>query len=405
MSQVKITDFLETFFDQYVKKKSLFVNRKVLTDSYIPETILHREEQIKQLTAILAPALRLEKPSNVFLYGKTGTGKTLTAKYVSIHLERAAQKYNVPVKILYVNCKMKKVSDTEYRVIANLIHELGGKVPSTGLPLDILYRKFFELLDKKEQVVIIILDEIDHLVKKAGDEVLYNLTRINSELQKAQVSFVGISNSLTFLDDIDPRIKSSLDAEEILFPPYNAQQLKDILYQRAKLAFREGVIEEGVIEKIAAIAAREHGDARKALELLRLAGEIAEREGAEKITLEHVDKALEKLETDTLTELIRSLPKQAQLVLFAILRLVKDPSEKTYTGKVYEEYTKVCKEIGLPPLTQRRVSDIIAELDMLGIINAKVISRGRYGRTREITINFSDKVYEKIVNLLKEEFL
>jgi len=392
--EAKLTEFFDTIFEKYIQKGPIFINRKVLTDAYIPETILHREEQLKQMTIALAPALRMEKPSNLFLYGKTGTGKTLCAKYMKMQLENAALKYKVPLKVLYVNCKMRKISDTEYRVIANLIRELGHNPPA-GVSLDELYRRFFEIIDQKVQIIIIILDEIDYLVEKAGDDVLYNLTRINSELRNAQISFIGISNSLEFLEDLDPRVQSSLSEEKILFPPYDALQLKDILYQRAKLAFREGALESGVIEKIAAIAAKEHGDARKALDLLRLAGEIAEREGAEKVTLEHVDKAVEKLEEDSLAELVRSLPKQALLVLQAIVNLVKTRG-KTYTGEVYREYVKICESLGYKPLTQRRVSDIISELDMLGIINAEIISRGRYGKTREITMEKVERV-EKVL--------
>jgi len=132
------------------------------------------------------------------------------------------------------------------------------------LPTDEIYRRFINILDKEKRVVIFVLDEIDQLVKKAGDEILYNLTRLNSELKNTTISIVGISNDLLFTDNIDPRVKSSLSEEELVFPPYNAIQLQDILRQRAMNAFREGIVGEGVIEKCAAYAAREHGDARRA---------------------------------------------------------------------------------------------------------------------------------------------
>lgn len=391
---------LDEIFDSFVKH-SIFKNKFSLQISYTPTTILHREKQIKQLARILAPSLRLEKPSNVFLYGLTGTGKTVCAQYVRKKLLEKAKEQNVSLLIPYVNCKLRKVADTEYRILAELVRTLGGKVPATGLPTEQIYRKFTELVDVEKQIVIVILDEIDRAVSKIGDEFLYNLTRLNTELSKAQISFVGISNNLKFLDTLDPRVKSSLSEEEMLFPPYNALQLQDILRERAKEAFKENVIEEGVIEKCAAYAAREHGDARRALDLLRIAGELVERDGKDKITLEYIDMAKEKIETDKVIEAIETQPRHFQLTLLATIQLSKTQT-KIYTGDIYNLYKKFCKRVGMNCLTQRRISDVIAELDMLGLINAKVISKGRYGRTREIRVDMPASLTEKVVSILRE---
>ena len=247
-----------------------------------------------------------------------------------------------------------------------------------------------------------ILDEIDQLVKKAGDELLYNLTRINTELKNSQISIIGISNDLIFVDTLDPRIKSSLSEEEILFPPYNALQIQDILNQRAKEAFKKDVIEQGVIEKCSAYAAREHGDARRALELLRVAGEIAERNGYLKVKIKHIDEAEDKIERDRVLDIVTTQPKQLQAVLYAILSLYTKKNNIIFTGKAYEVYKGTCFRSGLRPLTQRRVSDMIAELDMLGIVNARVISKGRYGRTREISPAISSSSELKIKKILEE---
>src|SRR3989344_631290 len=265
---------LSGFFEDYLKKESLLVDKKALQANYTPDTIPHRGDQIKQIAGIIAPALKLEKPSNLFIYGKTGTGKTLSVKHVINEIKEIVAEKKIPLQTHYLNCKMKRVADTEYRLMAQLASAFGKDVPATGLPTDEIYRIFIEAIDKEKQLVILILDEIDQLVKKAGDEILYNITRINSELKNSEVAFIGISNDLLFTDNLDPRVKSSLSEEEINFPPYNAIQLQDILRTRAKVAFRDGVLQDGVIEKCAAYAAREHGDARRALELLRVAGEL-----------------------------------------------------------------------------------------------------------------------------------
>jgi len=392
---------LSTFFEKFLRKESLFLDKKVLQSNYTPETIPHRQEQIEQIASILAPCLRLEKPSNLFIYGKTGTGKTLTVKYTTSNINEIANKENIPVKIYYVNCKLKKVADTEYRVLAQIIRDLGVEIPSTGLPTEELYKVFFDIIDRRKQVVILVLDEIDQLVKKIGDELLYNLTRINSDLKNAQLSIIGISNDLVFTETIDPRVKSSLSEEEIVFPPYNAIQIKDILVQRAKEAFKEGVLEEGVLEKCAAYAAREHGDARRALELLRVAGEIAERNGFNVVKIEHIDEAEDKIDRDKIIDAVNTQPKQFQAVLYSILTIYKTKKSFMFTGEAYDIYKEICFKTGLRPLTQRRVSDILSELDMLGIINAKVISKGRYGRTREISLGISKSTEAVIKKILE----
>ena len=185
------------------------------------------------------------------------------------------------------------------------------------------------------------------------------------------------------------------------FPSYNALQLQDILNERASNAFKGKIISEGVIEKCAAYAAREHGDARRALELIRVAGELAERDGSEQVLIEHIDSAEDKIEKDRLIDVVTSQPKQFQATMYSILML--ENRKNIFTGDIYEIYQKLCKKIGQRPLTQRRISDIIAELDMLGMINAKLISKGRYGRTREITVSLPSQVEENIKTILKKE--
>lgn len=395
---------LKNFFQNYMDKQSLFKNKKSLQTNYTPLIILHRDHQVKEVAGILAPCLRLEKPSNLFLYGKTGTGKTLVVKHVVEQIKEVSKDKQLPVDLVYINCKLKRVADTEYRLIAQLAEEFGKKIPATGLPTDEVYKLFLTHLDTEKKLVVLILDEVDQLVRKAGDEILYNLTRLNSELKNVEFSMIGISNEVTFLDNVDPRVKSSLSEEELVFPPYNAFEIQDILRERAKEAFIESAVSPGVIEKCAAYAAREHGDARRALDLLRVAGELAERDNRHNIVIEDIDSAEEKIEKDKVLDIVASQPKQFQLCLnsiFDVCDMVKD-SSCLYTGDIYERYKELCGLVKLKPLTQRRISDVIAELDMLGIINAKVISKGRYGRTREISLAIPQSMLPKLREVLNE---
>jgi len=388
---------MQNVFESLIASPKIFRNRDVLRHSYTPGYLPHRDEQIESLASILVPALKGETPSNGLIYGKTGTGKTATVKFVGSQLEAMSRKLKVHCYVHYLNCEL---IDTQYRVLATLAKVLGRNVPMTGWPTDQVYEEVRSAIDSKDQTIVIVLDEIDKLVKK-GDDVLYNLSRINAELKNARVSIIGISNDLKFKNFLDPRVLSSLSEEELIFPPYNAEQLQDILEQRAELALYEGVIDSDVIPYCAALAAQEHGDARKALDLLRVSGEIAEKENTGRITREHVKKAVRKIETDHVVEAVRTLPTQSKALLFGMIVLTESGMRKFTTGEVYAIYRTLCRKLNLDCLTQRRVSDLISELDMLGIINSIVISKGRYGRTREIKL---DVPIEPIKQSLLEDY-
>ncbi|MCK5450043.1 orc1/cdc6 family replication initiation protein [Candidatus Pacearchaeota archaeon] len=394
---------LGDIFDSAIEN-TLFRSKDVLQVRYTPESIPHRDKQIKSIALILASTLRGERPSNLFIYGKTGTGKTLSVQYVQNELLKRGGELGVEIKFQYLNCKLKKVADTEYRILATLIKQFGGSVPATGLPTDQIWSKFIELIDNKKQLIVFIFDEIDQAIKKISDNFLYSLTRLNQELKLAQISFIGISNDVTFLENIDPRVRSSLGEEEFVFPPYNAIQLQDILNDRCESAFKEGVVDDGVVAKCAAYAAREHGDARRALDLLRIAGELSEREGEKNISEKYIDLANRKMERDKILDIVESEPKQFQLVLYSIIQLTKQARsgglDRFYTGDVYNYYQKVCDQVKADILTQRRISDILAEIDMLGLINARVISKGRHGRTREIKLSIPSNLFKKVDDIL-----
>ena len=456
-------------FDNLLSGEPIFENKEVLRPSYTPRKLPHRTEQINQMATILVSALRGDTPSNILIYGKTGTGKTASAKFVSQELESTSQKYDVACEVEYINCE---VTDTQYRVLAQLANKfieknrnqidkridelktlqssdeyLSGSassaesidsvdtaddtiskspdestgeylnlsdiaspfdsardlddrieslradreemelVPMTGWPTDRVYSTFFDAVDYHERVAVIMLDEVDKLVEKSGDDTLYNLSRMNSELDNSRISIIGISNDLKFTDFLDPRVKSSLGEEEIVFPPYDANQLRDILQYRADVSFKSDALTDDVIPLCAAFAAQEHGDARRALDLLRTAGELAERSQTNTVEEDHVRQAQDKIELDRVIEVVRTLPTQSKIVLYSIILLEKNGVHSINTGEVFNIYKRLCEELDTDVLTQRRVTDLISELDMLGIVNAIVVSKGRYGRTKEISLS------------------
>ena len=388
-------------FSPFLKSSSIFRSREVLRSSYLPDELPHREKEIDQLASVLSAALKRETPSNVFIYGKTGTGKTCVTKFVGNTLVKAGREMGVPIEFIYINCE---TVDTQYRVLTNIANQFirswSDRVPFTGWPTDEVYAKLMHCVDNFGGVVAITLDEIDKLVMKSGDDILYNLSRMNTDLKTARACIVGISNDLRFTELLDPRVKSSLGEEEMIFSSYDSGEIRDILKGRAGLSFKENALDGEVIPLISALAAQEHGDARKALDLLRIAGEIAEREGSDRVRGSHVYGALNKVESDRISEVIRTLPTQSKVILFSTLRGEDLKGTPLTTGDVCEIYRNLCAIAGLNTLSERRITELLSELDMLGIIEARVVSFGKYGRTKEVKVGTQRK---EILNALGKD--
>jgi len=385
-------NILDDVFENFVNGVKIFKDREVLRHDYLPDKLPHREEQIRLLGSTVAPVLRDARCSNIFIYGKSGTGKTAVAKYVLSHLESKAKEYGAQVKFCYVNCRM---TGSEYRVFASLGQSVGITVPFTGLSVGEVLDRFRVGLEVTRTILIVALDEIDALIKDRGDNLLYELTRINETLTQSKVSIIGISNDLRLKEFLDPRVFSSLSEEEMVFRPYDASELRHILLERSELSFQEGSLSESALSVCSALAAAEHGDARRALDLLRVAGEIAERQGKKVITEEHVREAEKHIEHNRVTEAIKNLTLHSKLVLLSVYRLGKPAAT---TGEIYDVYSELCDELGAGLLTQRRLGTLVNELDAMGLLNAKVINMGRYGRTKKIRLEIARSLIKDVFN-------
>jgi len=387
------TTILDRVFEKFVNNTKILKDREVLRHDYVPDRLPHREEQIKRLGETVAPVLKDARCSNIFIYGKTGTGKTAVTKYVLKHLEAKAKEFNAPIMFCYVNCRL---TGTEYRVFASLCQSINVSVPFTGLSVGEVFDRFKTALDCSKRIFIIVLDEIDALIKTRGDILLYELTRINEALNNSKVSLIGVSNDLRLKEFLDPRVLSSLSEEEIVFRPYDASELRNILFERAQMAFCDGALSGGALGLCAALAAAEHGDARRALDLLRVAGEVAERRDANIVVDEHVREAEKCIEHNRVVEALRNLTLHSKLVVVSIFHLGRANIDRAITGEICEVYNELCGELGLAPLTQRRVSTLINELDAVGLLNAKVVSMGRYGRTKKIRLEVTRTLIRKV---------
>ncbi len=379
-------DILNTIFDSAIKNKNIIKNRQVLTIDYVPDKLLFRTKESTAIAQSLSVILKKGRPSNLLIFGKPGTGKTAVVKNVIEHLYKKTNELNINLRVPFINAKN---SNTPYKILYEIAELLGinkeGKmqVYFTGLSMSEATDRILDFIRRRSIKVVIVIDEIDSLVNRKGDDILYNFTRANERISSDQfISLIGISNSLTFKDKLDPRVKSSLSEEELVFNPYNIEQLKQILIDRCKLAFYDNVIPIGVINLCAAIAGRETGDARKAIDLLRVAAEIAERSMTMKISEDHIRSAQEKIDSDTNYEILRNSTLHSKLVILSIIK-----SKNGSTGEIYTIYQYLCSKIQQEPLTQRRMTQIVGELDQLGLITTNIVSQGRYGRTQRIKLH------------------
>jgi len=376
-------EVVERVFEGFLNGPRIFINRDALRPDFVPNRFPHREEQLRRVASVVAPAIAGQRGSNLFVYGQTGTGKTAIVRFVLDRLQEKAKVRCQNASSCYINCR---VAGTEYRVLAALGQSLGVDVPFTGLASAEVLSRFRGSLEGEKRFLVAALDEVDSLVKVHGDVLLYQLTRLNENLQGGRLSIIGISNDLRFKERLDPRVLSSLSEEEVVFKPYIAPEIQDILEDRAKLAFKAGSLDGSAVSLCAAEAASEHGDARRALDLLRVAGEVAEREGSSKVLDIHVRRAQKKIEEDRVSTVLGSMPLHSKFVLWSSYLASKMGVEAAVTGDLYEVYAELCKRSGVEPLTQRRISSLINELDLLGLINARIVSLGRYGRTKKVRL-------------------
>jgi cell division control protein 6 len=369
----------------FQRDQQVFADAEPLDDSYEPEDIRERDEELEKYTRALQPIIDNRPTSNIFLYGKTGTGKTVATKFMLSHLEADAEAYDdVDLSTVWVGCENLSSSYQVAVALVNKLCEKQGKerISTTGHSqqrvFDLLYRE----LDALGGTVVIVLDEVDNIGD--SDDILYGLPRARSNgyVEDARPVIIGISNDFKFRDKLSPKVKDTLAEKEILFPPYDATQLRSILEPRAEKAFHDGVLDDDVVPLCAAFAAQDTGSARQAIRLLREAGELAQAEDADLVTEDHVRRAQDELEKNQLYEGMQELTTQGHAVLCAVAYHEALGEVPLRSRDLYDRYVKICDRLDTDSVSERRVRDHLSDMNMLGLTSVyernEGLSAGRY---------------------------
>ncbi|MDD3070865.1 MAG: AAA family ATPase [Methanoculleus horonobensis] len=395
---------LRNYLSKAIETKIL-KNPTLLSHHYIPDRLIARDDETLKVMDLFATMVKFScDATNAVIIGKPGCGKSVVVRFVLKMVDEMLQNQRSDLRVLpvYIQCRHNQ---TQQRILQEILKTLAPNtdIPKRGIPLSDYVDEIFRVMTATRTSIILVLDEIDRM---KGDTVLYMFSRPREHgLRDDQLytSIIGITNNPEYHDELEPSLKSSLLAEEIVFHPYSKTDLEEILTARQE-AFYEEKLDEIVIPLCAALSAKEHGDARRAIDLLRKAGQIAERQGAELVTEAHVREALEAIEVDSTYEVIKGLPWHSQAVLYSFL-LIKDVMLSQYVriGDLYSIYCEYCLwSRRNEPLTMRRVSDLLDEHEMLGVVGVRIASRGRYGRTKEISTTLKVEQMLAILNPLMD---
>ena len=362
----------------YGKSLEVFADESVLKEDWQPEQLPERESELEEIRNALAPATRGVNAHNLFLYGKTGQGKTVAIDHeVELLQEYADNENDLDLSVIKTSANNQT---TSYQLCAHLIKEIQGKTKKpSGIDQQSMFDLLYHEISNLEKTVIIVIDEIDAI--GSNDELLYELPRArkNGHIEEQWVSVIGISNNLQFRDNLSPKVKDSLYDSEIEFAPYNADQLTTILERRAERAFVEGVLDDDVIPLCSAFAAQDEGSARQAIRLLYKAGELALNRDEETIFEQHVREARDMLERKRIEEGMRSLTTQDQFALLSIVALEIDEETPARTRQVFQKYKSIVDRLNGNQLVERRVRDHLQSLGMQGFLLVETRNKGIQG--------------------------
>lgn len=373
-----------------ILKKTIYKNRNALYDLVPPEGLVGRIGERNDLVMELSPILMNSPVSSIFVYGTPGTGKTATTTQIADELRKEASSMEIDLKSIYINCSENR---TEYAILTEMLSQISTEtVPKLGWSTKKVLGELKNSLKETKSQVLVVLDEVDYLLKESGDNALYWLSRINTGTD-AKVSSLVISNDLRVYDYLSPRTQSSFGRVKIVFSPYSAPELKAILANRSSKAFVPRTVSPAALKKIADTEAQRGGDARKALEILDSCAKLALAQSKKSIGIDLVDEADKNLEQDQLIKTVTGLTKHQKMLYLTLLK----QSNGCLGPEVFREYTKECKGFKVPSLSERRIRSFLILFNELGLIHSEVGWVAHLKKkSRKINLNLDDAVRARV---------
>lgn len=372
-------------------RDTIFRDKSVLEEDYQPDEILERDDEITDYKHAVEDVLLGRAPDNVFLFGKAGVGKTAVTNYVLGELQAEARTRDTAdeIHIAKVNCNNATVFSTVRNLINTLRDDDEPTFPKKGFSKADAFEDLYSLMDDRGGTFLLVLDEVDHL--RDPDDLLYEFprARANGHISNAHVGIIGISNNYAFRESLSPKVKSTLMEQEIAFSTYDADELATILRDRADRAFFDDVCEPAAIQYCAAVAAKDDGSARQAIDLLREAGSKAKRDRDDTVTEAHVEAIRDQVNRGQFRNRIRDQTTHAQLVLEGVARAQLADDGPVRTNRVRDAYEASAESHGHSPLTTRKsVLNHLSDLQMLGFLAKEPLNEGLSGgRTYVWSVN------------------
>lgn len=372
---------------------SVFANRDLVEPDTIidEERIVGRNDQLELVVSFLKPTLQGNRPPNMLLYGPAGTGKSLIIGAVTQQIIDLCKSKGERFGVVSINCQpINTLDQAVYELVQTVAKNVDADVgvPETGVSTKRKYRRLYDLINENYDSVIFILDEIDLLFgRRANDEpayskLLYQLSRAsNTNEIEGRVSVAALTNDPKFMEDIDGRAESSFNPRDVYFPDYDANQLRQILKNRRD-AFRPNALEDDVIPLVAAFAAQSHGDARKAIDLFRGAGDLADERNDVEVSEEHVRESQEEIDKDRSLKLVEGLTTQKKISMYAtaaVARYSRRSGSSVPSPAGFKVYQWVTDELDADQMTRETYVKYVKELSTYGLISASRKSRGRGG--------------------------
>ncbi|MEM2936189.1 MAG: ORC1-type DNA replication protein [Candidatus Bathyarchaeia archaeon] len=368
---------------------TVFKDEGKLDINYVPSRLPHRDHQLQLLSQFFRFAL--ERPGQmaqrVLITGKIGTGKTVLSQRFGLNLEREARDRGINLQYVHVNCR--ECGGSAFLILQQAILKFYPNFPGRGYSAEELPRMLMQVLDEQNAHIIVALDEVDALIRVAGSDPLYVLTRIHEgRLGKPQrLSLICILREAQYLEKLDPSTRSTLQRNIIHLEEYSTPQLRDILKDRVDIAFRDGTVSEETLEFIAESAASEEGDARYAIELLWRAGKYADTSGSPEVSPEHVRRAAVSLYPTIRRDTVYSLGVHEKLFLLGLVRRFSQTGGPFMSmGEAEEAYAIACEEYGEKRRGYTQLWKYVKELSALGIIRTRPSGTGYRGKTTLLSL-------------------